>query len=89
METIKVSQFMLNKVLDHYRDVVIVKFPLRLITPATLVQMEMYLKAYQSQLILRETHPAWAMALKLIFDAKRNLIDVCPDDQANIEVTPS
>ena len=83
---IQTTRQILNKVLDHYRDVVLQKFPFRFITPSSLVEMEMYLKHYQTAMIQRETNPVWAIPLKIIFDQKRNVIDMAPDEQADLEI---
>lgn len=82
----QMSRHLVNKVLDHYRDAVLQKFPTRVLTSAAIVEMENYLTLYQRHMMNRETHPAWGLALKLIFDARRGLIDVTLDEQAEVEL---
>jgi hypothetical protein len=83
---IQTTRQILNKVLDHYRDAVLQKFPFRFITPSSLAEMEVYLRNYQTAMIQRETNPVWAIPLKIIFDQKRNVIDMTPDEQADLEI---
>jgi len=84
--SLQLSKQFLSRVLDHYRDAVLLKFPNRVLTPASITEMERFLVHYQSSVIKRETHPAWAIAIKLVFDYKHGVIDVVPDEQAGIEV---
>jgi len=89
MEKITITSGVLNKILDHYRDAVIQKFGnVRVLTQATQLEMDTFLKVYQGKLIKRETMPAWSIPLKLIFDPRRGMIDVIPDEQANLLVLP-
>lgn len=82
----KISRQLMNKVLDHYRDAVIQKFPNRVITPSSIIEMERYLTFYQQNMMRRETHPAWSAALKLIYDPRRAIIDVTLHENANVEL---
>lgn len=83
---IQTTRQILYKVLDHYRDTVLQKFPFRFITPSSLVEMERYLTWYQTAMIQRETNPVWAIPLKITFDQQRNVIEIVPDEQADLEV---
>lgn len=71
-------------VLNHYTNVVSEKFQFIPMTHATLVQAETFLKHYQLQVMQRETHPAWGVALKIVADPTLMCYTVTLDEQANI-----
>jgi len=82
---LEVTQFQIDRLLDMYRDALAAKFSLKLLTPATVVQMENYLAAFQQTLLKRETNKLYQLPVRLVIIGATKF-DVDLDPQAMVKV---
>jgi hypothetical protein len=85
MDKIKIKRTVMAKILQHYENVLYQKFFAAPITPAVMETMQQYINSYQKNICMRETMPGWNVALKLVAEPYRNIVNVTVDPQANIE----
>ncbi len=81
-----IDKITLNKILDHYRNKAMEKFPDRIFTHAAQFEINTFIKQYQEHIIKRETHPGWSLPIRLIFDPRGCNMDVELDPQADVEI---
>lgn len=81
-----VNPYHVEKMLDHYRDMLLVKYPRRFLTPAFMLEMQMALDDYRAKMMKRENNEVWRMPVKVIGDARTNNIDVTLADNVTVKV---
>lgn len=79
-----VSRLHLQKMLDHYRDTLIIKHPSRFLTPAFMETLQRELDNYQAFNAKRETNPVWRVPVKVLGDARTGNIDVTVADNIKL-----
>lgn len=83
-----VSKMHLTKMLDHYRDMLLIKYPTRFLTPAFMEILQEDLQKYQMANAKRETNIVWRIPVKVVGDSKTNNIDVDVAENVLLTLTP-
>ena len=81
-----VSRLHLEKMLNHYRDTLILKHPNRFLTPAFMEILQKELNEYQAFNAKRETNPVWKIPVKILGDARTGNIDVTVADNVKLNL---